>query len=188
MHLTFTSIPLTEAGNRPIGGFSHNVHRFNTSSDTTLDDLFFYSVPTSFFVLDERVPTILRELLTEAEGCLKSNFLTGASACARKIIYELARLSNTTGANYDERVKSLKQIHTEVDATFFDTLLTIQQITSTKVHEQSFDGWEAKHLRLILAAIREVLNEIYVVPAFKADRRKEIVALKDKLLPPTQQP
>lgn len=62
-----------------------------------LDDAMFYSVPTSFFVLDERVPHVLRDLLTEAEGCLKSNFLTGASACARKIVYELAQIENATG-------------------------------------------------------------------------------------------
>ena len=54
-----------------------------------IDSKIFYSVPTSFFVLDNRIPTILRELITEAEGCLKMNFLTGASACIRKAIYEL---------------------------------------------------------------------------------------------------
>jgi hypothetical protein len=132
------------------------------------------------------VPRILRELLTEAEGCLKSNFLTGASACARKIIYELATLSNATGENYDERVKSLKQLHPEIEPTFFDTLLTIQQVTSTKVHEQSYDGWEAKHLRIILASLSEVLHEIYVVPALRLDRRNAILALKNELVPPTK--
>lgn len=181
MHLTFTEIELSSAGHQE----RLPVFRFIDFAPSSLDDLFFYSVPTSFFVLDERVPTILRELLTEAEGCLKTNFLTGASACARKIIYELAQLSKATGENYDERVKSLKQVHPEVDATFFDTLLTIQQVTSSKVHERSLDGWEAKHLRLILASLRDVLHEIYVVPALKADRRKEILALKDKLLPPS---
>lgn len=48
--------------------------RFSDEEKDCIDDLFFYSVPTSFFVLDQRVPKILRELLTEAEGCLKSNF------------------------------------------------------------------------------------------------------------------
>ena len=151
-----------------------------------LDRAFFYSVPTSFFVLDDRVPKILRELLTEAEGCLKSNFLTGASACARKMVYELGVLSNATGDNYDERIKSLKQLHPEVEPTFFDTLLTIQQVTSTKVHEGSYDGWEAKHLRIILAALAEVMKEIYIVPALKQDRRKAILALRDELTPPTE--
>jgi len=149
-----------------------------------LDDSFFFSVPTSFFVLDERIPRTLRELLIEAQGCQKSNFLTGASACARKLVYELGVLSGATGENYEDRIKSLKVIHTGVDPTFFDTLLTIQQVTSTKVHENSYDGWEAKHLRVILAALSEALHEIYVVPALRADRRKSVLALKDELVPP----
>lgn len=151
----------------------------------SLDDSFFFSVPTSFFVLDERIPRPLRELLIEAQGCQKSNFLTGASACARKLVYELGVLSGATGENYEDRIKSLKAIHTTVDSTFFDTLLTIQQVTSTKVHENSYDGWEAKHLRVILAALSEALHEIYVVPAMRADRRRSVLALKDELIPPS---
>lgn len=59
-------------------------------------------------------------------------------------------------------------------------------MTSTKVHENSYDGWEAKHLRVILAALSEVLHEIFVVPALRADRRLAVIALKDELVPPNQ--
>ena len=90
-----------------------------------LDDVMFYSVPTSFFVLDTRVPRIQRELLTEAEGCLKGNYLTGASACARKLIYELAKKEQAIGDSYEERIKSLKSKFEKVDPTYFDTLLSI---------------------------------------------------------------
>lgn len=182
MHLTFDediTVYEIQGGKR--------AYRFHTKNgvDTgaRLDQAFFYSVPTSFFVLDERVPRVLRELLTEAEGCLKSNFLTGASACARKIVYELGVLNEAVGENYEDRIKSLKSIHSEVDPEFFDTLLTIQQVTSTKVHENSYDGWEAKHLRVILLALSDVLHEIYVVPALRADRRKSILSLKSELVP-----
>ncbi|GHC12954.1 hypothetical protein GCM10010080_30620 [Thermomonas carbonis] len=109
--------------------------------------------------------------------------MTGASACARKIVYELGVLSEAEGENYDERIKSLKEKHPEVDPTFFDTLLTIQQVTSAKVHENSYDGWQSKHLRVILASLSEVLHEIYVVPALRADRRKQVLALRDSLTP-----
>lgn len=153
----------------------------DAGAEPLLDEAFFYSVPTSFFVLDKRIPKVLRELLTEAEGCLKSNFLTGASACARKIVYELAVLKGASGDNYDDRIKSLKTALPDVEATFFDTLLTIQQVTSSKVHENSHDGWESKHLRLILASLSEVLHEIYVVPAKRKDRREAIVSLKHDL-------
>lgn len=185
MHLTFQELGLADLG--PFNGENRFRFSLKTGVDVgeILDQAFFYSVPTSFFVLDERVPSILRSLLTEAEGCLKSNYLTGASACARKIVYELGVLSKATGDHYEDRIKSLKKVHPEVEPEFFDTLLTIQQVTSSKVHEGSYDGWEAKHLRIILAALAEVLHEIYVVPALRGDRRKAVLALKDQLAPPT---
>lgn len=183
MHLSFSPPDITHVGANSSG----NKYRFTLdakgSPKQKLDDVFFFSVPSSFFVLDERIPRVLRELLIEAEGCQKSNFLTGASACARKLVYELGVLSEAQGENYEDRIKALKAIHATVDPTFFDTLLTIQQVTSTKVHENSYDGWEAKHLRVILASLSEALHEIYVVPALRADRRKAVLALKDELVP-----
>src|SRR2546427_1190452 len=108
MHLSFKELRITHLGQHS----GQNRWRFEfdkgTDAGDALDRAFFYSVPTSFFVLDERVPRVLRELLTEAEGCLKSNYLTGASACARKIVYELANLSKAVGDNYEDRVKALK--------------------------------------------------------------------------------
>lgn len=155
---------------------------FNSNIADQLDDMMFYSVPTSFFILDTRIPKKLRELLTEAEGCLKSNFLTGASACARKIVYELARIKGMMNGNYHDRIKSLKDKSPNVDGTYFDSLLTIQKTTSSKVHENAYDGWEAKHVRLILSALREILHELYVVPALREDRRQGILELQKELL------
>jgi len=175
MHLSFEEITIQGTG-------YSNEYRFDVAKGEELDNKFFYSVPTSFFSLDKRIPKILRELITESEGCLKSNFLTGASACARKIIYELAILQKAEGINYDERVKLLKKIRSDIEEDYFDTLLTIQQITSDKVHEQSYDGWQAKHLRLILSTLVELLNIIYVIPEIRKEKRKSILSLKDEIL------
>lgn len=147
-----------------------------------LDDRFFYSVPSSFFILDSRIPRVLRELFAESEGCLKSNFLTGASACARKIVYELAILENAKGKDYDERIKSLKATKPDIDSAYFDTLLTIQQVTSSKVHENAYDGWASNHLRLILATLNEILHEIYVLPKLKQEKRSAIIEMKEEVL------
>jgi hypothetical protein len=69
----------------------HNTPALNFHRDRDLDAEFFYSVPTSFHAIAERIPRELRELISEAaEGCLKSNFLTGAMACARNGVHELA--------------------------------------------------------------------------------------------------
>ena len=176
VHLSFTNISVTNRST------SHNEFYSFEENINDLDSLFFYSVPTSFFSLDGRIPRILRELITEAEGCLKSNFLTGASACARKIVYELACLNGMTDGDYDKRIKCLKKKHSEIDGTYFDTLVTIQRTTSSKVHENAYDGWESKHVRLILSALHEILHELYVVPAQRDDRRQGIVALQKELI------
>ena len=176
MHLSFSKIYFHGSAGR----LHLDIGRGQDSNE--LDDAFFYSVPTSFFVLDERIPRKLRELLTEAEGSLDGNFLTGASACLRKIVYELASLNGMTDGNYEDRIKSLKEQYPEVDGTYFDTLLTIQRTTSSKVHENAYDGWETKHVRLILRSLREILHELYVVPALRDDRRKGMLALQQELL------
>lgn len=155
-------------------------------SGLELDDQFFYSVPSSFHVIDDRIPSALRELIAEAEGCLKSNYLTGASACVRKVVYVLAVREKAEGSTYEDRLKSLKTNLPNIDPTYFDTLLTIQQLTSDKVHEESYDGWQSKHLRLILASLLEALNEIYVVPAVREEKRKGILQLKGEVFPPKE--
>lgn len=172
MHLSFEEIPYTFIGN--------NFYRFSEADE--LDEKFFYSVPTSFFILDNRVPESLRKLMTEAEGCLKSNFLTGAFVCARKIVYELARIEGADGANYDARLISLKNKRTDVESDYFDTLLTIQQVTSDKVHEESYDGWSSKHLRLILSTLQEVLTIMYVIPEVRKEKRQTILAMKSEII------
>jgi len=174
MHLTFEEIPLSNTG-------YSNKNRFDIEDNEELDSKFFYSVPTSFFALDQRIPKVLRLLFVEAEGCLKSNYLTGASVCVRKIIYELAILEKATGENYDERIKSLKEIRTDVEPEYFDTLLTIQQLTSNKVHEDSYDGWDSSHLKLLLSTLGEVLTLMYVIPEMRKEKRKAILELKQKL-------
>ena len=174
MHLTFEHIDITQ-----IPG---SKYRFIIGENDDLDEKFFYSVPTSFFSLDERIPRVLRELMTEAEGCLKSNFLTGASACARKLVYELAALEGAEGTDYESRLKSLKGKRPDVETEYFDTLLTIHQVTSDKVHESSYDGWHSRHLRVILATLTEIFNAMYVIPKLRAEKRQSIIKLKEEVL------
>jgi hypothetical protein len=174
MHLSFEEIA--------IQNYSSSYYRFIIEENEDLDEKFFYSVPTSFFSLDVRIHRELRELMTEAEGCLKSNFLTGASVCARKLVYELAILEGAEGTDYESRLKSLKGKRPDVEPEYFDTLLTIQQVTSDKVHELSYDGWKSGHLRVILATLTEIFNAMYVIPKLRAERRQSILELREKVL------
>lgn len=152
-----------------------------------LDTHIFLSIPSSSFTLDSNIPKILRDLFFEAEGCLKSNFLTGSSVCIRKIIYELAHKHHAEGADYSERIKSLKNIFSNIEPLYFDTLITIQELTSTKVHENSYDNWESKHLRVMLASIAEVLFQIYILPNNLIKRREELLSFKKTLLEESSQ-
>ncbi|HXH70632.1 MAG TPA: hypothetical protein VNI60_09920 [Pyrinomonadaceae bacterium] len=170
MHLSFSEI------------HSHLFSNSLTSifkSDIDLDEHIFYSVPSSFFVIDERIPKVIRELITEAEGCVKMNFLTGASACTRKAIYELTIREKAEGDNYEERIKFLKTKFPQIDPTYFDVLSHIKDMTSDKVHEQSWEKWDNKHLKLFLETLKVILHEIYVIP----DERKKRSLSISSLLP-----
>jgi len=163
MHLSFQDIS--------------NQGSWNFKAGVDLDAQIFYSVPTSFFVLDSRIPQVLRDLITEAEGCLKMNYLTGASACTRKAIYELTILEKAQGANYDERIKFLKDKYTHIASTLFDVLAHIKDMTSDKVHEQSWDKWDNNHLMLFVETLKTILQELYVIPKERDQRTHQIKEL-----------
>ncbi|MDP2363832.1 MAG: hypothetical protein Q8M94_08690 [Ignavibacteria bacterium] len=151
-------------------------------NDIDIDSSIFYSVPTSFFVLDDRIPRILRELISESEGCIKMNFLTGASACMRKAIYELLILEKVNADSYEDKIKSLKKKYPDSDPSLFDILSHIQQMTSDKIHEQSWDKWDTKYLRLIIETLKTALYDIYVVPEIKKERSSFIQKLRKTVI------
>jgi transcription elongation factor Elf1 len=166
MHLTYENI-------------RHPLSLNEFSEEIDIDSTIFYSVPTSFFVMDPRVPRTLRELITEAEGCLKMNYLTGASACCRKAIYELTVIEKAQGEDYETRIKDLKTKFPSVDPSLFDVLCHIKDMTSEKIHEQSWDEWDAQHLKLFAETLRAILHEIYVVPDERRSRSSSVLKLLD---------
>ena len=103
---------------------------------------------------------MIRELIAEADGCLKLNYLTGASACARKAIYELLIKEQAEGSDYERRIKSLKSKHPAIEPELFDIMSHIQGMTSDKVHEQSWDKWTSKNLKFVLETLKTILHEI----------------------------
>ncbi|MFH0800937.1 MAG: hypothetical protein V2A78_00925 [bacterium] len=152
-------------------------HLVQAFKNTDLDAAFFYSVPTSFFIIDTRIPRVVRELIAEADGCIKMNYLTGASACCRKAIYELTVIEKAEGEDYEARIKFLKAKFSFVDTELFDVLCHIKDMTSDKIHEQSWDKWDAKHLTLFLETLKAILHEIYVVPDERKTRSTSVKSL-----------
>ena len=146
-------------------------------SDIDLDEHIFYSIPNSFFVLDKCIPEIIRELLTEAEGCLRMNYLTGAAACIRKAVDELAFLKKAKGENYEARIESLKNKFKQVEPELFDVLSHLKQMSGEKIDERSRDKWESPHLKLFLETLRIILHEVYVIPDERKKRAQSISSL-----------
>jgi hypothetical protein len=149
--------------------------------DVDLDRAFFYSVPTSFFVVDKRIPRVIRELITEAEGCARMNYLVGASACTRKAIYEFLSSQGAEGQDYDEKIQNVQGRNPSVDPELFEILGHIKDMTSDHVHEQSWVAWDSKNVHMVLEALKAVLHEVYVVPEEKKNRADSVRALRAEL-------
>jgi hypothetical protein len=165
-----------------LADWSHGNENFQMSDDVKdIDKEIFYSRPTSFFVIDQRIPATIRELITEGEGCLKLNYLTGASACIRKAIYELLVREEVRGGDYGSRIKALKQKYPDTDPVLFDVISHIQELTSDKVHEQSWPKWDTATIILLIETLKAILQDVYVLPVVKAERTKEILDLKAKV-------
>jgi len=179
MHLTYDAEKIFIMSGRT---FALSGGHYVFKGDIDIDSHIFYSVPTSFFILDQRMPRIIRELISEAEGCLKMNHLTGASACMRKAIYELLIKEKAKGNDYESRIKSLKDKYSDVDPSYFDILTHIQDMTSDKIHEQSWDKWDADNLKLIIETLKSILHDIYVLPEEKAERSKKIRQMREMLV------
>lgn len=168
MHLTFERI----------------VTGLNFSTGINIDDKLFYSVPTSFFTVDTRIKEKLRELITEAEGCLKMNYLTGASACIRKAIYEFLVLEGAKGKSYDDRIKEMKGKFPAVEPEYFDELSHLQSMSSDKIHESSWEDWDSPKIKLLLETLRNIFYEIYVLPDEKKQKRIKIQKLREEVSKP----
>lgn len=178
MHLTYANII---GFNTIKGGYYMNLKNLEVD-DVDIDSLIFHSQPTSFFALDKRIPRRIREAITEAEGCLKMNFLTGASACTRKAIYELLVEEKVEGERYNERIKNLKDKYkSSVDESYFEALEKIKGMTSEKVHEQSWPKWNSPNLKFLMETLKNILYEIYVLPEEKAERLKKVRELHSKI-------
>lgn len=171
MHLSFEDIARDHFD--PVSKYT-----FHFFEEIDIDSKIFHSVPTSFFVIDSRIPRIIRELITEAEGCLNMNFLTGASACTRKAIYEFTIKEKAAGKDYESKIKFLKSKYKSVDSVLFDVLATIKDVTSDKIHEQSWNQWKSDNIKLIIETLKTILYEIYVVPRQKEERIKEVQQLR----------
>ena len=147
-----------------------------------LDGCFFYHQPSSFFTVDDRLPVVVRELLSEAENCRKNNFLTGASACLRKAIYKLLQQQEIPEQDkdgkffrYDDRIDLLKDKFKGINPAYFGNLKIIQGLTSQELHENDWEDLDSPTLRFLLETTKVILYQIFVLPDEFQQQRDKIL-------------
>lgn len=169
---------------------------FGTSGE--IDSKIFYSRPSSYFTLDNRIPDKTRQLMFESEQSRQANLLIGASACLRKAIYELIRFEKAmikdkkTGyTDYQESIKMLKKKFPSVSPELFDALSNVQEMISNPLHEESWEAWDSPKLRFLIELVKATLDEIYVIPNERKKRLNLLSQFKttfeqDKTIKKTQ--
>ena len=186
LHLTFFPISVFGTPSSRKFYLEYSVRESIPDWESRLDEFIFYSQPTSFFTLDNRIPKLVRELITESDNCLKMNLLVGASAALRKSIYELIRTEDAIVKNektgltdYSESIKKLKGKFSRVQEELFDALGNVKDMASDVVHESSWEQWDSSKLRSLIELVRAVLHEMYVVPDEQKKRVGVVADLKN---------
>jgi cell division septation protein DedD len=134
----------------------------------------FAGATPAFLTLDDRIPSSLKELLHEAEGCSNGGFLIGATSCAQRAVDAILKMEKVEGATHEARVRAL------VDKTpGFPQLLTSVLIQIGDVIARDTAKLPANTLQLLLATIKAAAWEIYVVAPERAERLQHVRRLID---------
>ena len=174
MHLTNSEIVI----------LSNHAHKFiyrNNETQSDIDKLIFYHMPSSNLTINNKIPSELRDLMEEANTSIKNNLLTGASACIRKTIYKFLEKHDLKETEYKDKIKELKSKYLKIDEMYFDILGTIQGITSDQVHENSYEQYDSSHAKALLELLQELLIEIYVLPEELKNKKTNIEKLFEEV-------
>lgn len=120
-----------------------------------------------FLAVDPRTPAAVRELLLEADGCLKAGFLTGGTACAQRALHALLQHENVDGASYEARLHGLSQKYPSCPQSLF--ALCIRLGDSPAKEPAALD---VERLKVLIVALKIMLYEIFVLGPDRAERLK----------------
>lgn len=179
LHLSFSDL----RKNQYTSIVSNAYNKFDVEE---IDSALIYSRPTSFFILDEKIPNTIRDLIFESEEAVQFNLLVGASACLRKAIYELLKKEKvivideiSKRTDYKKSIKGLKEKFNSVSEELFDSLSNIQELVSNPLHEGSWNAWDSKKIKFLIELVKTILVEMYVLPDKKKKRLENLLALKN---------
>ena len=121
----------------------------------------------AFLTIDSRSPATVRELLLEADGCLKAGFLTGGTVCAQRAIQALIQHENADGSSHEAKLHALGKKYPSVPQSLFALCIRLGD-SSVKDHA----ALDADRLKVLAVALKIMLYEIYVLGPDRADRMK----------------
>lgn len=131
-----------------------------------------------FLTIDQRAPGGVRELLIEADGCLKAGFLTGGTVCAQRAIQTLLQHEGAEGASYEARLHALSQKYPSVPQSLFALCIRLGD-TPSKEHP----ALDVERLKVLTVALKIMLYEIYVLGPDRAERLKYLQAMLESVEP-----
>lgn len=116
-----------------------------------------------FLTIDTRVPSAIRDLMNEADGCGKNGFLTGGTACSQRVIHMLT--ASADGQDMQARIKALADKYPGVPTMLTSILQQFGDATSRDGAKLSASG-----LNLLVVTLKAVLYEIYVLGPERNER------------------
>jgi hypothetical protein len=131
----------------------------------------------AFLTIDPRAPGAVRELLVEADGCVKAGFMTGGTVCAQRAIQTLLQHEGAEGGTYEARLHALSQKYPSVPQSLF--ALCIRLGEPGKEHP----ALDVDRLKVLTVALKIMLYEIYVLGPDRADRLKYLQQMLEAVEP-----
>ena len=128
--------------------------------------------PPRFLDLDERVPAALRKALEEADGCLQMGFTTGGAACARVAVRTIVHMEHADASDYATSLLALSDKHPAVPPALFQIVGMLGG---------GDEPLSSEALRALIAAVKAIVYEIYVLGAERVERLMYVHELVETL-------
>lgn len=126
-----------------------------------------------FLNIDGRVPGALRDLLAEADGCLKMGFLLGGTVCAQRAIQTLLSIENVAGANDDARLRGLSDKYPSVPKVLFAVCARFREATETPLDKD--------RLNLLMVTLKLMFHEIFVISRQRTEALEYLQGILERL-------
>ena len=132
----------------------------------------------AFLNVDQRVPANIRDLLVEADGCLKAGFLTGGTVCAQRAIHSLMEHEKADGATFEAKLHALSQKFPSVPQSLFALCVRLGD-SAGKEHP----ALDVERLKVLTVALKIMLYEIYVLGPDRTERLKYLQQMLESIEP-----